>query len=64
MFSECYSLLSLPDISGWNTAHIKNINNLFFGCYSLISLPDISKWNISKVNDKTDLSEIFYEKIL
>ena len=49
MFSECYSLKSLPDISKWNTNNVANIIYMFYKCCSLISLPDISKWNTNNV---------------
>ena len=42
MFKGCTSLLSLPDISMWNTNEVKNIKEIFEGCISLLSLPDIS----------------------
>ena len=51
MFSCCCSLISLPDISKWDTSNIRNMGGLFEGCISLISLPDISKWNTSNVTD-------------
>ena len=51
MFYECKSLISLPDISNWNTSNVINMSYLFDGCNSLLSLPDISKWNVSKVVD-------------
>ena len=57
MFSNCYTLCSLPDISSWNTSKVKNMSNLFSNCYILSSLPDISKWNTSSV---TDMSNMFY----
>ena len=41
MFSECYSLISLPDISKWNTSNVENMRYMFSGSNSLISLPDI-----------------------
>ena len=46
MFRGCKSLMSLPDISKWNTSNVKNMNFMFYECNSLISLPDISNWNI------------------
>ena len=46
MFYECYSLISFPNISKWNTNNIKKMESMFRGCVSLISLPDISKLNI------------------
>ena len=43
MFSGCPSLLSLPDISKWNTNNVTNMYSMFNGCFSLSSIPDISK---------------------
>jgi len=42
LFNECTSLISLPDISEWNTNNATNMCNIFSGCKSLTSLPDIS----------------------
>ena len=52
MFSECNSLISLPDISKWDTSKAYFMDSMFNECNSLISLPDISKWNVSIVPDK------------
>ena len=49
MFSECKSLISLPDISKWNTKNVQDMSYMFSGYNSLKSLPDISKWNTSNV---------------
>jgi len=49
MFAGCSSLISLPDISNWNTKNIEDMYSLFCNCSSLISLPDISKWDIKNV---------------
>ena len=57
MFYECSSLLSLPDISNWDTSNVTNMSCVFGECTSLLSLPDISKWNTSKVED---MSSMFY----
>ena len=46
VFNGCSSLISLPDISKWETRYVINMSDLFSGCNSLISLPDISKWNM------------------
>ena len=53
IFFGCSSLISLPDISKWNTNNVTNMEGLFANCSSLISLPDISKWN---TNNTIDLS--------
>ena len=60
LFSFCYSLKSLPDISKWNTSKVNNISHLFSNCKSLKSLPDISKWDTSNVKD---MRKMFYNCI-
>ena len=57
MFYNCESLISIPDISNWNTNNIINLNYMFYNCRSLKSLPDISKWNTNKV---IDISYMFF----
>ena len=44
MFEYCSSLISIPDISKWNTNKAKYKSFMFSNCCSLISLPDIFKW--------------------
>ena len=56
MFSDCSSLLSLPDISYLNTNNVTNMCGMFYGCSSLSSLPDISNWN---TNNVTNMSYMF-----
>ena len=51
MFYECKALISLPDISKWNTSNVRDMSYMFYECTSLISLPDISKWDTSNVTD-------------
>ena len=62
-FEDCHSLISLPDISKWNTSNVESMNRLFKNCFSLISLPDISKWNIFKVKNKEEMLEGFLSLI-
>ena len=50
MFSGCSSLISLPNISIWNTSKVTRIDSMFYGCSSLAFLSDISIWDISNVN--------------
>ena len=57
IFYNCSSLISLPDISNWNTNNVIDMSYIFYNCSSLISLPDISKWN---TNNVIDMSYIFY----
>ena len=57
MFSGCYSLKTLPDISEWDTENVNNMSHMFSWCKSLESIPDISKWVTKNVND---MSGIFY----
>ena len=56
MFYGCSTLISLPDISKWNTKNVTDMHSMFEGCSSLISLPDISKWDTKNV---TKMSYMF-----
>ena len=49
LFYGCTSLISVPDISNWNTKNVNNMCAIFRDCISLESLPDISKWNTNNV---------------
>ena len=49
----CKSLISLPDISSWNTNNVINMSYMFSECNSLKSLPNISIW---KNNNVTNMS--------
>ena len=51
MFWGCTSLISLKDMSKWNTKDVVNMSGMFNGCSSLLSLPDISNWDTNNVND-------------
>ena len=58
MFEGCKNLISLEDISNWDTCNIKDMSYMFSKCISLKSLPDIIyKWDISKV---TNISGLFH----
>ena len=57
LFCNCNSLLSLPDISIWDTSKVIYINNMFANCSSLLNIPDISRWNTSNV---LDMSLLFF----
>ena len=58
MFYGCSSLISLPDISKWDTSNVTNMSCLFGECSSLIYMDDISKWNTKKV---TNMHSMFYK---
>ena len=57
MFYGCNSLISIPDISKWNTSNVKNMSYMFYGCKSLLSIPDLSKWDISNVKYMDNMFE-------
>ena len=59
IFSNCFSLSSLPDISKWNTNNVTD-RSMFSNCSSLASLPDISQWNTEKEINRV---EMFYNCI-
>ena len=45
------SMISLPDISEWNTEKVIDINSMFYDSSLLEFLPDISKWNTKNVTN-------------
>ena len=57
MFSDCYSLLCLPDITKWNISNVKYMFSIFENCKSLIKVPDIPNWNESKLKN---ISYLFF----
>ena len=61
MFSGCYSLNNLPDISKWNIQNVTNMSYMFCDCSSLNNLPDISKWKTSKLTYYTYYNDMFNE---
>ena len=50
-FCEFNSLISLPDISKWNTTNVEDMSYMFSDCRSLESLPEISRWNTKNVKE-------------
>ena len=57
MFNDCSSLLSIHDISEWNTNNVNDMSYMFGGCSLLEFLPDLSKWN---TNNVTNMSFMFF----
>ena len=51
MFSNCNSLISLPDLSKWNTKNLLGMKGLLSDCISLSFCPDLTKWNNFNIND-------------
>ena len=49
IFSNCSLLISLPDISNWDTSNVISMSKIFNNCQNLSFLPDISNWNIENV---------------
>ena len=43
MFSNCFSLISLPDINKWNINKVEDNKNIFEDCLALIFLPNIKQ---------------------
>ena len=55
MFNECELLLSVSQVSNWDSSHITNMKCMFNRCKNLISLPDISHMNTSQVKNMSFL---------
>ena len=57
LFAKCSSLISLPNISKWNTNNLKQLSSLFSDKNLLLSFPDLTKWNNydeDKINSAPD----------
>ena len=63
MFFYCYSLISLPDMSKWNTDKVDSIEAMFYKCMSLKSLPGISKWNTKNVKNSDIFLVLIFSKL-
>ena len=37
MFSQCSSLISLPDISKWDTKNVTKMSDMFSECHNLLN---------------------------
>ena len=44
MFSKYTLLISIPDISKWNTQNLEEMIGIFSDCYLLLYSLDLSKW--------------------
>ena len=54
LFSECYNLKSIPDLTNWKMTNVKNISYLFNGCINIRDISCIEKWempNLTKINN-------------
>ena len=51
IFDGCISLISISDISQWNTCNVIDMSYMFNYCFSLESLSDISNWSTKNVKD-------------
>ena len=40
MFDNCISLLSIPDISNWNTNNVQDMNHMFDNCRVNLNIPN------------------------
>ena len=61
IFYECNSLISLPDISKWNTSNVINMSEMLRECFSLISLQNTSERNTDKISNRIDH---YYQSII
>ena len=55
MFNGCTSLVSLPNISNWDSKNINNMSSMFYGCITLNSFEGISNWNTTNVTQMYSL---------
>ena len=60
MFCNCSSLISLQDISKWDTKNVLAMCEMFKDCSSLTSLPDISKWDTKNVWNMESMFNVYH----
>lgn len=49
MFWQSYAMQGFnPDVSGWDTSQVEDMNNMFYGCNSAEFNPDFSGWDTRK----------------
>ena len=58
VFSECENLITIGDISQWDTANVFWMSEMFNQCKKLKSIGDISNWKVTRLSD---ISYMFYE---
>ena len=64
MLSGRTSLISLPNISVWNTSSLQSLNEMFLGCKSLTSFPQLTAWDRSNVKDMVGIFNDFNTSII
>ena len=64
MFAGCESLISLPDISVWNTSQTEKLDEMFLNCKSLTSFPKLNLWNLSNLISKEKIFKNCNKKIV
>ena len=64
MFSNCSSLISIPDISKWNVINVENMSRIFINCKSLSSMPDISNWKTQHVKIMDGILKLMFDSLL
>jgi len=48
LFSNCYSIVTYPDISKWNTSKVEFMKFMFFNCYSLSEMANVNGLKTAK----------------
>ena len=63
MFFNCSSLISLPDISKWNTSKVRYSNMTFENCFSTLNLFHLPKLFSERITNDDNLNNNFYDFI-
>ena len=54
MFSTCYSLTSIGDVSSWDTSKVTQMNYVFYQCHKLTVI--CSNWNVANVTSHSNFA--------
>ncbi len=55
LFCGCSLLISLPNISKWNTINVKYMTKMFEGCLSLPYIPNITIFLSTTISNKNNI---------
>lgn len=48
IFSRCYNLKEIPDVSDWDVSNVNDLLQMFYSLHSITAPPDVSKWDVRK----------------
>ena len=60
MFTNCYLLKSVGDLSSWDTSNVTTMSGMFNGCYSILALGNLGTWDVGSVTTMQNMFQNCY----